>query len=103
MRTTKAEMSRLRAAVEERADGACEFCGDAFGWGMRLQPELHHRKLRSRGGRNTLENCVLVHMLCHLRAHQYPEWATEAGWMVASWDNPAEVEVRVIPRKRFTR
>ena len=102
-RNSKGEMRRLRAAIVERAAGCCEVCGSPFiEADMRLRSELHHRKLRSRGGRDTLENCVLVHMICHMRAHQYPAWATEVGWMVASWDNPAEVEVKVIPRKVFT-
>jgi len=52
---------KVVAIVEERAGGYCEVCG------LPAQPSmaLHHRKLRSRGGKDTASNLIRVHHGCH--------------------------------------
>lgn len=80
-----------RGRLFERCGGYCEMCGHplTFDWA------IHHRKLRSRGGTNDLANLIAVHHHCHNLGtnsiHLNPAWATEQGYMVASWEDPAEV------------
>jgi len=75
--------------VLARAKGYCEACGlpgDDFA--------LHHRKLKSRGGKDEVANLIAVHHKCHnlgtFSIHLNPEKATMKGWMVPSWAEPAE-------------
>ena len=53
---------------------------------------LHHRKLRSRGGKDTPSNLLWVHHGCHNldsdSIHARPAFATDKGWMVPSWREP---------------
>jgi len=44
-------------------DGICAECGS----NQNLQ--VHHKVFRSQGGRNTVENCVLLCQVCHSKAH----------------------------------
>ena len=77
--------------VVERAGGYCEVCGKV------AQPSmaLHHRKLKSRGGKDSVSNLIWVHHSCHNLGthsiHNNPEYATTKGWMVGSWQEPHEV------------
>jgi len=52
------------------------------------------QKLRSRGGENTVENCVALHHTCHNMAtdsvHSNPLMAEQKGLMVGSWQEPTE-------------
>lgn len=79
----------LRLAVLARAGGRCDHCGLLLGdvW------ECHHRKLRSRGGRDDMTNLVALHLSCHELAHGNPAWAEERGLIVASHADPAGVPV----------
>ena len=76
--------------VEERAGHYCETCGKPALESM----ALHHRKLKSRGGKDEVANLIAVHHKCHNLGtnsiHLNPERATVKGWMVPSWANPAE-------------
>lgn len=81
----------IRDALFRRCGGRCEFCGKPM-----LTSDVHHRKLRSQGGDESLDNLVLVHPYCHERAHHYPHQAREWGWIVPSWADPAEVACRVV-------
>lgn len=75
----------VRSAVLHRSRGLCEACGAA----LRGTPDLHHRKLRSRGGDNSAENLIAVHRTCHEWIHRHPKIATLAyGLMVSSWAQP---------------
>jgi hypothetical protein len=83
--------SKIVALVSERAKGYCEACG---------KPEhatmaLHHRKLKSRGGKDSVSNLMRVHHSCHNMStgsiHANPAWAEDKGFMVASWQEPHEV------------
>jgi len=55
---------------------------------------LHHRKLKSRGGKDSVANLIYVHHSCHNLAtnsiHLKPKIATEKGYMVSSWQDPAQ-------------
>lgn len=77
--------------VEERAGDYCEVCGHPALPSM----ALHHRKLRSRGGKDTPSNIIRIHHGCHnLRSdsiHHNPENASQKGWMVGSWQEPSQV------------
>lgn len=80
---------KLRAEVHGRAGGRCELCGEALGpaW------QAHHRKFRSRGGQDSVCNLVALHPMCHRRVHGHSLWATEQGFIVSSYDDPASVPV----------
>ena len=58
---------------------------------------LHHRKLRSRGGKDEPENLLYIHHECHNlgtnSVHNRVALATEKGWIVSSWADPKEVPV----------
>jgi len=53
----------------------------------------HHRKLRSQGGDESAENLLRVCLECHTRIHAEPAEAYANGWLVKSFQNPAEVPV----------
>lgn len=53
----------------------------------------HHRKLRSQGGTDDEANIMLVTPEQHAWIHANPEKAYELGWLVKSWQDPAEVPV----------
>ena len=76
--------------VRERSKGYCEVCGGV----ARENMALHHRKLRSRGGQDTVSNLIYVHHDCHNLGthsiHLNPEWAENNGYMVPSWKEPHE-------------
>ena len=83
---------KIAEAVLERAKGYCEKCGmsgDDFA--------LHHRKLKSRGGKDSVANLMAVHHACHNLGtdsiHANPKKATQMGWMVPSWADPADFPI----------
>ena len=83
----------LREQVFERCNGYCEKCGQSL-------PEswaLHHRKLRSQGGKDVVENFVALHHACHNMGtnavHLNPADAIRNGFIVPSWGDPASVSV----------
>ena len=81
--TWPAKVSKL---IETRSGGLCEGCG------VREASEKHHRKFKSRGGKNELVNALHLcgwgnHTGCHGEAHTDPE-RTVDGWSVNSWDDP---------------
>lgn len=81
----------LRHQVYARAGGRCDCCGTPLpgdGW------HAHHRRLRSRGGADSLENLVALLPGHHEWAHAHPAAATALGLMVPSWADPAAVPVR---------
>lgn len=64
------QMTRERVPVEvaaeilHRAAGWCEACGWPAGTLI-----IHHRRLRSQGGKHTAANCIAIHPKCHERIH----------------------------------
>lgn len=82
---------KLREAVKQRAGGMCECCGDRL---SRIF-QCHHRKLRSRGGQDSAANLAALCGLCHRRVHGHPVWATDHGFIVSAFDDPAAVAMWV--------
>lgn len=75
-------------AVQRRSMGRCELCRDAAG------VQLHHRKLRSRGGEDTVENLLNLCRACHHDVvHGNVDWAHRHGLIVHSYANPRDVPV----------
>lgn len=89
----KLELQVMRALVWSRARGYCEKCGGQLpdSWA------LHHRKLRSRGGKDEVSNFLALHHECHNlgtdSVHANPSMATDKGFMVPSWEEPSEYPV----------
>ena len=80
---------KVAETVLARAKGYCECCGlpcDEFA--------LHHRRLRSQGGKDEVCNLIAVHHSCHNLGtnsiHNRPGIAKVKGWIVPSWADPAE-------------
>lgn len=69
----------------------CVRCGE------REAVHKHHRKMRSQGGDNSPENIVDLCLECHGWVHANPAAAYESGWLVKSWQEPAEVLVNTVP------
>lgn len=83
--------AKVKRLIEARSGGVCEGCG------KRPATEMHHRKYKSRGGKNTAENALHLcgwgnHTGCHGEAHTNPERVID-GWSVNSWDDPASKPV----------
>lgn len=61
---------------------------------------LHHRKLKSRGGKDEVANLLYLHHECHNMSsrgvHSQVAYATSKGWIVNSWADPLETPV-VLP------
>lgn len=75
---TRTTHRKLRAAVSERANGYCEVRTD----GCALRGgHAHHRKRRSHGGENVLDNLLWVCVPCHDFIHAHPALSYERGWM----------------------
>lgn len=90
-------MSKVFAELRElallRCGGYCEKCANPL-------PEswaLHHRQLKSRGGKDVIENLVALHHGCHNldtdSVHLNPSEAHDKGLMVGSWQNPHECPI----------
>lgn len=84
---------KLIELVQQRAGGYCEICGRVATESM----ALHHRKLKSRGGKDEVANLLWIHHECHNMGthgvHNQIKEATAHGWIVNSWANPAQVPV----------
>lgn len=82
----------LRNAVLDR-DRYCWKCGGELG----VAPAVHHRQLRSQGGRDDLTNLIGLHHTCHNvqqgSVHQNPAWSVERGYLVPSWADPATAPI----------
>lgn len=55
---------------------------------------MHHRILRSQGGRDTFANMVTLCARCHHWVHHNVRTARDAGWLVHANGRPAEVALR---------
>jgi 5-methylcytosine-specific restriction endonuclease McrA len=78
-RLTGVALTRVEDLVRARAAGLCERCGRGV-----MQADMHHRKLRSRGGPDSASNLVHICRRCHNWIHENPAAATTDGWMVGS-------------------
>lgn len=78
-----------------RAHGNCERCGKPL---HRDHTSRHHRQRRRDGGdrlANLLLLCGSGTTGCHGWVHANPQAATEQGWIVPTWANPANIPVRL--------
>lgn len=75
----------LRQQVRDREGGCCALCREPLGgvW------ECHHRKLRSRGGLDSVCNLIALCASCHRRCHSHVAWAQEQGFIVSAYADPA--------------
>ena len=69
----------VKEDVLDRAGRVCEWCGVPGG---RLI--IHHKLLRSQGGRDRWQDCAAVHALCHTAIHAEPTEARRRGLIVAA-------------------
>jgi hypothetical protein len=78
----------------DRDGGRCFRCGEPLrdGW-----YSCHHRKLKSGGGTDSLDNRIMLHGSgttgCHGWVHAHPQLARESGWLVSRYAEPGEVPV----------
>lgn len=81
---------KVRDIVAERSQGVCEGCSAA------PAVEMHHRRFKSRGGKDTPSNLLHLcgwgnHTGCHGVAHSGNR-GTNLGWAVPSgWVEPGDV------------
>lgn len=84
-------------AVLARDGGKCMSCGDPLCGRRGIEYSLHHRKRRSQGGDNRKSNLVSLcgHGTsgCHGFVHSEIARARQAGFLLRSTENPAEVPV----------
>ena len=78
-----------RDALRARSQGRCERCGQ-----MADRLDAHHRQQRSCGGQDVLSNLAHLCRRCHDRVHDMNDY--ELGWLVRSWDIPADVPVLML-------
>ncbi len=60
----------------------------------------HHRKMRSQGGTDRVENILAVDPFCHTWIHAHPEVSYALGWLVKSHDDETEVEWYPFSRRK---
>jgi len=79
-----------------REKGVCEHCKKDF---KNNPSHIHHRKPKSKGGSNRLENLMLVHEKCHKEIHNKPELLKK--YQVASTKNYKHSTFMSIINKKF--
>lgn len=88
----------VKTRLYQRSGGRCEalLADQCTGWAE----HAHHRKLRSRGGNDTVGNLTDI---CH-RCHEYVHSSRGAvrakdwGWLVHSYADPTEVPLMRLGR-----
>lgn len=85
----------LRELVIARCQGYCEFCGLVLSEDF----ALHHRKFKSRGGRDEVDNLIALHHNCHnmgtFSVHLNIKKATESGHVVSRHAEPSNIPLRL--------
>lgn len=69
--------------VIDRSEGHCETRGTPL---LDGEGQLHHRLLRSRGGKDDIANLIRICPPCHQEIHGNPALAMANGWTVGSWE-----------------
>lgn len=70
----------VKDAVWRRSGGMCE--AKASPECRKYAGQLHHRRMRSQGGPDTVENALHVCTPCHGYIHDNPQQSYEAGWLI---------------------
>lgn len=82
----------VRLLAAERDAGWCIRCG-------KPSRQLHHRQLRSQGGRHVPENLITLcgsgTQLCHGYVHSHIRESLDSGWLVSGTADPALIPVMV--------
>lgn len=78
-----AAMKKARAEVVERSQGRCEAAIE--GVCVVQGSQVHHKRRRSQGGTDTVDNLILVCHRCHDHIHRYPAQATELGLLTRTF------------------
>lgn len=86
----EAEFRSIRPYILSRSRGVCEACGDVACGPV---AHVHHRQRRAHGGPNSEANLIAVSLAHHERIHANPAESYRRGWLVKSWEDPAEVEI----------
>lgn len=85
----KTNWKAIREVILERCGNYCEACGKS----LTNDFALHHRLLRSRGGKDSIENLVALHHECHNlgthAVHFNINKSTELGLIVPTRQDPA--------------
>lgn len=83
---------KIAEIVLERAGNYCEVCGK-----VGSDFALHHRKLRSQGGKDEPSNLIAVHHVCHNLGtnsiHLNPSRSMKNGWIVPGYAEPTEFPI----------
>ena len=66
------DLTSSKQKLAKRQKGRCGECGESLFNDEELQ--IHHRRARSLGGKDTYSNLVLVHLLCHQQIHAKAKW-----------------------------
>lgn len=84
-------MTPAEQAAKDRDGANCLRCGMDL-WGQ--QASKHHRKKRRFPDADRVENIVILCGTgttgCHGWCHSHDREARATGWVVSSWDKPAE-------------
>jgi hypothetical protein len=92
---------QLRLLLFERCSGYCERCGIPLD---EHNMAAHHRRLRSQGGQDQIENLLALHHACHnghtRSIHANPAESYLNGWMVRSHTQPDAAPV-LLPGRRW--
>jgi hypothetical protein len=84
------EFKHMRPVIAARSAGRCEIEGPGC---TGLGEHVHHRKMRSQGGDNSLACLVHACNHCHKRIHEHPEESYANGWLLHFWQDPAAVVI----------
>lgn len=85
-------MAELRPTLWGRCGGRCERCGRSLEFETF---DAHHRKYRSRGGKDEIVNLVALCPECHFWAHSHGREAGPAGFSVQASQDPGAIPVQV--------
>lgn len=77
---------KVRGVILDRDDHRCGMCGRPVYEGA----HVHHRQLRSQGGPSTPDNGITLCLWCHGWVHENVGAAIVSGYIVSSWDTPAD-------------
>jgi predicted metal-binding protein len=80
----------VRMFVRRRSGGKCEVGSSVC---TEKAAHFHHRKLR-RHKDNSSINCLYACQPCHTLIHDKVQMSYLLGWLVHSWDDPAEIPVK---------
>jgi 5-methylcytosine-specific restriction endonuclease McrA len=76
------------ALIRARDSDRCARCGSS------RELHVHHRVIRSQGGRDYAENLITLCAECHRWVHGHPYEARESGWLLRGTDNPGTIPVK---------